>query len=579
MSMLFDQIKLLHRQKLHSNVIKVAEMVLKVSEHTTDILTAPHKFRVLAYQGDSHYSLGNYRQAEAAYITALTFKEAWMSANPPQTPYDGAKDPMPVLDIKYQLHLCLVKLKDNKQALTVLQSVPSKQRKTKINMAIAKLNHQMGNIVHAVTAYNKVLKECPLAIEAAEGLLSLGVKGTEVNAMMLEMVGINGLEWISGWIKAHAYLFQQTEYPAAINTLKQLDDNSPLCNSNRLLVAIGKSYYFYGDRKNALIYLQRAYRLNPLMQDGLCTLAMCLYMEKHNRDLEKLLPTSYTDESSIDSHMWIVLAFVCYSNSNYSKALCLAQKACSVDPKNIEALLLHGMILTSMKKYSDAILQFRKANDIAPYLFDPHKGMVDCYIALHKMRNAVTAASNCCKQMNNHPKALTLYASILMKDPMTVAKAKILLERALNVDDYYLPAIYMIAQIYEQEGNFSPAVAVLHKQALDQPTCRLYQMLGDLSVKQNQLEKAFDFYYSALNLDPNNKRVMESLESLGKPCNTSTATSADSTGPVLNGSLLDATFSGVNNAENESTPFNNAVHEEDTFMDSDHEGSGSDISI
>jgi len=62
------------------------------------------------------------------------------------------------LDIKYQLHLCLVKLKDNKQALTILQSVPSKQRKTKINMAIAKLNHQMGNIVHAVSAYNKVLK-------------------------------------------------------------------------------------------------------------------------------------------------------------------------------------------------------------------------------------------------------------------------------------------------------------------------------------------------------------------------------------------------------------------------------------
>lgn len=66
---------------------------------------------------------------------------------------------------------------------------------------------------------------------------------------------------ISGWLKAHAYLFQQTEYPAAINTLKQLDDNSPLCNSNRLLVAIGKAYYFYGDRKNALIYLQRVSNL------------------------------------------------------------------------------------------------------------------------------------------------------------------------------------------------------------------------------------------------------------------------------------------------------------------------------
>lgn len=40
-------------------------------------------------------------------------------------------------------------------------------------------------------------------------------------------------------------------------------------------------------------------------------------------------------------------------------------KACSVDPKSIEALLLHGMILTSMKKYSDAILQFRRANDVS----------------------------------------------------------------------------------------------------------------------------------------------------------------------------------------------------------------------
>lgn len=40
------------------------------------------------------------------------------------------------------------------------------------------------------------LQDCPLAIEAAEGLLSLGVKGTEVNAIMLEMVGTHGLEWL-----------------------------------------------------------------------------------------------------------------------------------------------------------------------------------------------------------------------------------------------------------------------------------------------------------------------------------------------------------------------------------------------
>lgn len=40
--------------------------------------------------------------------------------------------------------------------------------------------------------------------------------------------------------------------------------------------------------------------------------------------------------------------------------------------------------------------------------------MVDCYIASHKMRNAVTAASNCCKQMNNHPKALTVNINLYL---------------------------------------------------------------------------------------------------------------------------------------------------------------------
>lgn len=39
-------------------------------------------------------------------------------------------------------------------------------------------------------------------------------------------------------------------------------------------------------------------------------------------------------------------------------------KACSFDEKNIEALLLHGMISAAMKKNCSAILQFRKVNDV-----------------------------------------------------------------------------------------------------------------------------------------------------------------------------------------------------------------------
>ena len=45
---------------------------------------------------------------------------------------------------------------------------------------------------------------------------------------------------------------------------------------------------------------------------------------------------------------------------------------------------------------------------------------------------------------------LQLYASVLMKDPVTVCKAKSILEKAVAQDEMYLPAVYLLAEIYEQ---------------------------------------------------------------------------------------------------------------------------------
>lgn len=43
-----------------------------------------------------------------------------------------------------------------------------------------------------------------------------------------------------------------------------------------------------------------------------------------------------------------------------------------------------------------------------------------------------------------------LYASVLMKDPVAVCKAKSLLEKALLQDESYLPAVYLLAEIHEK---------------------------------------------------------------------------------------------------------------------------------
>jgi anaphase-promoting complex subunit 7 len=510
MTGLFDQIKLLFEQQLYTNVVTLANLVLSVSEHSPDILTVPEKFQTYVYYGDSLFYLSQYRKAEGIYRKALQFKKSLLKSKGTAKPQDNQKELMPDIDIKYQIHVCHVNLKQNHQAIVVLQSIPGKLRNAKINMALAKLYQQGGMERSAITSYKEVLRECPLALEAAEGLLSLGVKGIEVNALVLEGTSNFGnMDWLNSWIKAHSHLHNR-EYSHAVTTFRQLDERSSLRDNLSLLVAMGESYYYSGDHKNALIVLQRAHALDPHMQRGLDILAALLTKERKHKELEKLISPSIT-VSEYGPETWIAMAYFLYATKKNSKAAYFAQKACFLSPRNVEALILKGAILLDLKKFQDAVVHFREAMQVSPHRYEPHRGLVDCYIAMHRLREALTIASNACKQLGQNPRALTLYASVLMKDPVTVCKAKSILEKALAQDEMYLPAVYLLAEIYEQEMALESAITLLEKQAELQPTCKLHQMLGDLLARVHEEEKALEHYSIALNLDPNNRRALEGM--------------------------------------------------------------------
>lgn len=85
-----------------------------------------------------------------------------------------------------------------------------------------------------------------------------------------------------------------------------------------------------------------------------------------------------------------------------------------------------------------------------------------------------------------------------MKDPVSVSKAKSLLEKALAQDEIFLPAVYLLAEIYEQEMNLEVAIELLERQVEIQVTCKLHQMLGDLWARLHNEEKALDHYAIAL---------------------------------------------------------------------------------
>lgn len=79
------------------------------------------------------------------------------------------------IDIKYKIYSCCVALKQKKAAADILQTVAARQRTAKINMALGNIYKEVGMERSAITCFKEVLRECPLAVDAMENLLKLGV--------------------------------------------------------------------------------------------------------------------------------------------------------------------------------------------------------------------------------------------------------------------------------------------------------------------------------------------------------------------------------------------------------------------
>ena len=49
-------------------------------------------------------------------------------------------------------------------------------------------------------------------------------------------------------------------------------------------------------------------------------------------------------------------------------------------------------------------------------------GLVDCYLSSHRTREAITFATQACKQLGQNARSLTLYASVLAQEPLSLEK-------------------------------------------------------------------------------------------------------------------------------------------------------------
>uniref|UniRef100_A0A4W4H712 Anaphase promoting complex subunit 7 n=1 Tax=Electrophorus electricus TaxID=8005 RepID=A0A4W4H712_ELEEL len=498
-----DHVRDMAAAGLHSNVRLVSSLLLTMSTNNPELFSPAQKYQLLVHHADAIFHDKEYRKAACKYNMALQQKKVLSKTSKVRPSSTGGPSSVQAqnlpseIEVKYKIAECYTILKLDKDAISVLDGIPSRQRTPKINMMLANLYRKAGQERSAVTSYKEVLRQCPLALDAIIGLLSLSVKGAEVASMTMDVIQtIPNLDWLSVWIKAYAFIHGGDNH-RAINTICSLEKKSLLRDNVNLLVSLADVYFRAGDTKNAILKFEQAQMLDPYLIKGMDVYGYLMAREGHLEDVE-VLGGRLFNISDQHAEPWVISGCHSFYSKRYSRALYLGAKAIQLNSNSVQALLLKGAALRNMGRVQEAIIHFREAMRLAPCRLDCYEGLIDCYLASNGIREAMGMANNIYKTLGANAQTLTILATVCLEDPMTQEKAKTLLDKALAQRPDYIKAVVKKAELLSREQKYDEGIALLRSTLANQSDCMLHRMLGDFLVAVNDYQEAMDQYSIAL---------------------------------------------------------------------------------
>ena len=329
---------------------------------------------------------------------------------------------------------------------------------------------------------------------------------------MFSAISVDYFEWLNVYIRGATEIHNK-KHMEAIESLHSIDC---LKNNSKIVSMIGETFYFSGDYDRAIQALKKAYELNPFMKQGIQKYAILCEMFKKSHELEQLLRPSSAYPYEYTSENWFIMAVYLHSCSKYEKAQYFINRVINqYQTKNVDALILNAKILNSTKKPNEALISLRQALKFEPHRFEVHRWIIDILLSTDRAKDAQNQSTKSLKLLGENARSLTLAASTYLKNPVSKDKAKMLLQRALEMNEFYTKAVFFLAQILIDDKEHKAAIKLLEKTAAVVNNVKINLMLADLYAKGKNLSLALEYYTKVLNTDPVNKHALNGLMSLG----------------------------------------------------------------
>lgn len=198
------------------------------------------------------------------------------------------------------------------------------------------------------------------------------------------------------------------------------------------------------------------------------------------------------------------LALKHHQTGDLEKAHALYTEILKLDPQNIEALHLLGILEAQQQNYQSALLLLQRAIAIAPKIPYLHNSLGNVFKHLGEMPKAHHHYEEALRLEPNSATAHNNLANILGNLNKNTA-ALTHYQQALQLKPDYSDAHYNLALLYIKQGQDANAIAHLNSTIqLDPKHTNAHNQLALIFLRQNNEIQAIKHYQTCLQIDPDN---------------------------------------------------------------------------
>ena len=303
------------------------------------------------------------------------------------------------------------------------------------------------------------------------------------------------------------------DYQGAKKELEDLIAEDPSDLDAHLRLAL-----IHGEQKEYALAIDRLTEILKVRPAELKVRDYLGYIYEESKDIPKALET-YTfnvqlEPTFFEGHLHLGVLY--YRLKKFPEATEHLGRAIALNPKQPESHIVQGLAYLQQEQFEKSAEAFQEGIRHNPKNADLHFNLGTAYDKLNRFDDVVRAMETAIKLDPHHADALNYLGYSYADRGIRIDQAVSLTKQAVALkpdNGYYVDSL---GWAFFKSGMLNEALAELKRAAAlvgDDPV--IYEHLGDIYAKQQNLSDAREAWLHALELDPSNNKLMERFREQG----------------------------------------------------------------